>query len=173
MSGTGKRKTARHLRSCSVDLDVTVQLKHPRWKALLKPYCETVREACGAALAQERVQDSGSRIWGRLEMAVVLADDKFIRQLNRDYRGKDKPTNVLAFPSDEESQLGDVVLALETIEREAREQKKTVKNHTKHLLVHGTLHLLGYDHERKKDAAQMEALEIKILETLGVANPYL
>jgi len=162
-------------------LDLTIQLHHPRWKTLLRPYCKTVREACGAALQQ--MSDNRCQI---TEMAVVLADDDFIHDLNRTYRGKDKATNVLAFPNeslssdicyltsgDAKRHLGDLVLALETIEREAAEQKKTVKDHVKHLLVHGTLHLLGCDHKRVKDAACMEALEIKILKTLKVRNPYL
>jgi len=105
-------------------------------------------------------------------MAVVLADDAFIRELNRDYRGQDKPTNVLSFPG-EDAYLGDLILAYETVEREAREQGKSAKHHAIHLLVHGTLHLLGYDHMVAKDAARMEALEIKILKKQEIDNPYL
>ncbi|NBX02785.1 MAG: rRNA maturation RNase YbeY [Alphaproteobacteria bacterium] len=104
------------------------------------------------------------------EITVVLADDAFVKNLNRDFRGKDKPTNVLSFPGD--GHLGDIVLAFETIEREAKEQQKTFKAHVQHLLVHGTLHLLGHDHIKDAEAEKMEALEIKILKELGVANPY-
>lgn len=158
--------------------DITVQLKDPRWKSLLRPYCKTVREACEAAL-----QISGDRCQ-LTEMTVVLADDSFIGDLNRTYRGKNKATNVLAFPNENLSpdscyltppvkHLGDLVLALETIGREAKEQGKSFKDHTKHLLVHGTLHLLGHDHMKKREAETMEALEIKILKKLGIANPYL
>ena len=105
-------------------------------------------------------------------MTVVLANDAFIRELNKTYRGKNKPTNILSFEGEGEH-LGDLILAFETIEREAKEQNKSFKDHVRHLLVHGTLHLLRHDHERAKDAERMEALEIKILESLGVANPYL
>jgi len=168
-----------------VDSGITVQLKHPRWKSLLRPYCKTVRAACEAALPQLAV---GS--WQLAEITVVLANDDLIRDLNKTYRGKNKPTNVLAFPGIVQKDpnlptancqlptggtsrhLGDLVLALETIEREAKEQGKTFKDHAKHLLVHGTLHLLGYDHMKKREAQEMEALEIKILKKLGVANPY-
>jgi len=160
-NGIGRRKTARHRNV--VNSDVTVQLRHPRWKTRLKPYCKTVCEAIDAALSAEKIK--------RAEITVVLADDALIRQLNHEFRGKNKPTNILSFPGGDH--LGDLVLALETIEREAVEQGKTVKNHTKHLLVHGTLHLLGFDHEREKDAKKMEALEVKILKKLGIANPYL
>ena len=144
---------------------IAIQILDPRWKTLLKPYGKTVRDACGAALQKMS------------EMTVVLADDAFIRELNKTYRGKDKPTNVLAFPEGGSPQagayLGDLILALETVEREAKEQGKSFKEHTTHLLVHGTLHLLGYDHEGEKDAAHMEALEVKILKKLNVGNPYL
>lgn len=144
--------------------DITIQLQDARWKTRLRPYCKTVRAACESVLLSRKVHG---------EIAVVLADDAFAQQLNRDYRGKDKPTNVLSFPNDEAGQLGDIVLAFETVEREAAEQGKSFKHHAVHLLVHGTLHLLGYDHEIEKEAARMEKLEIKILDKLGVANPYL
>ena len=144
-------------------VDISVQLHTLRWRTLLRPYCKTVRMACAAALPNRE---------GAVEMAVVLADDAFIRELNRTYRGKDRPTNVLSFHGDD-AYLGDIVLALETIEREALEQKKSFKNHAVHLLVHGTLHLLGHDHEEEKAAQKMEKMEIKILKKLGVSNPYL
>jgi probable rRNA maturation factor len=166
-----------------VELDVTLQLEAPQWKKLLRPYCKTVRETCTAALLDTKI----AKLPCRWEIAVVLADDTFIRQLNRDYRGKDKPTNVLSFPANTlplkgggkgggqtlDPHLGDIVLALETIEREAVEQGKKPKHHATHLLIHGTLHLLGYDHEIDKDAKTMEALETKILAKLGIGNPYL
>ena len=155
---------------------ITIHIHTPRWKSRLRPYGRSVRSACAAALRKQGfgIRDSG---FGEEKITVVLADDAFIRTLNRDYRGKDKPTNVLSFPESRipnpESYLGDLVLALETIEREAKEQGKTFRDHTAHLLVHGTLHLLGHDHENDKDAAVMERLEIKILKTLGIGNPYL
>ena len=144
------------------NLTITYHVTEPRWKAKLKPYCKTVQSVCEAALPK-----------GRYELAVVLADDAFVRDLNRDYRGKDKATNVLSFPSDEKGCLGDIVLAFETVEREAAEQGKTFRHHACHLLVHGVLHLLGHDHEEEKEAVLMEQKEVKILKKLGIANPYL
>lgn len=149
-------------------LDVAIQLRHPGWKKLLRPYCKTTRAICEAAVADGLPRKRNASY----EMAVVLADDAFIRELNRDYRGQDKPTNVLSFPG-EDAYLGDLILAYETVEREAREQGKSAKHHAIHLLVHGTLHLLGYDHMVAKDAARMEALEIKILKKQEIDNPYL
>jgi probable rRNA maturation factor len=107
------------------------------------------------------------------EVSIVLTDDTNIQTLNRDYRGKDKPTNVLSFPQDDApGMLGDIVLAHETILREAEEQDKDFDSHLKHLVVHGCLHLLGYDHENDEDAEEMEALEVAILQKIGVKNPY-
>lgn len=105
------------------------------------------------------------------EVSVVLADNDFVQNLNREYRGKDKPTNVLSFPQDP-PMLGDIVLAFETIAREAVEQNKDFSAHLTHLLVHGTLHLLGYDHENDQEAQEMEGLEIEILKKMGINNPY-
>ncbi len=106
------------------------------------------------------------------EISIVFADDDFIRDLNKRYRGKDKPTNVLSFPQDGGHSLGDVVLAFETIKRESKDQKKKLKDHTAHMLAHGTLHLMGMDHENNTKAEEMESLEILILKGLGVKNPY-
>jgi probable rRNA maturation factor len=107
----------------------------------------------------------------------VLTDDAKIRALNRSWRGKDTATNVLSFPapaggSAEPRPLGDVVLARETIAREAVEQRIPAQDHLAHLTVHGVLHLLGYDHENDRDAETMERLEREILARLGVPDPY-
>lgn len=113
------------------------------------------------------------------EVSVVLADDPFVRRLNRDHRGKDKPTNVLSFPLEAAGApegarllLGDIVLAHRTIRREAKAEGKRIASHAAHMLVHGTLHLLGFDHERAKGARVMEAHEVRILRRLGVPDPY-
>jgi probable rRNA maturation factor len=106
------------------------------------------------------------------DLAVVLGDNAEIQRLNRDFRGKDTSTNVLSFPSDEPDEWGDIILAYETIADEALAQGKAFDAHLTHLLVHGMLHLLGYDHMDDAEAEQMEALEVEILAKLAVANPY-
>lgn len=118
----------------------------------------------------------------RVSVCVVLSDDVAVRDLNRDWRGKDKATNVLSFSVDPPQQtptdmpppmLGDIVLAFETVLAEAEDQKKQPLDHLTHLVVHGTLHLLGFDHEIEVEAEGMEALEAAILAGFGIANPYL
>lgn len=113
---------------------------------------------------------------GDYDIAVLLTGDDEMRALNRTWRGKDAPTNVLSFPAEETAQgpgfLGDVVLAYETTSKEAREGKLTLANHVNHLVVHGTLHLLGFDHMEEAEAERMEALERQALAALGIADPY-
>ncbi len=101
-----------------------------------------------------------------------FSNDAEIEALNKYYRGKAKPTNVLSFPSDEAGYLGDIILAFETVLRESSQQNKNFEHHTLHLIVHGLLHLLGYDHEKEKEAQKMEKLEISILAEFGIGNPY-
>ncbi len=118
----------------------------------------------------------------KYRVAVVFADDATLRQLNRDFRHKDKPTNVLSFPQfddftqfdslNDPIELGDIFLGFETIAREAGAQDKSLRDHVTHLLVHGLLHIMGYDHDTDKNATQMEAFEIDILTDLGIRNPY-
>ena len=120
------------------------------------------------------------------EVSFLWTDDATIHTLNRDFRGKDRPTNVLSFPSYTPQELkevlaappfqplplGDVVLAYETLEREALERHWPLSHHVFHLIVHGVLHLLGYDHEHEEETLLMEALEVRILALKGIANPY-
>lgn len=150
----------------SATIDISVE--SPRWSDF-PDAAETVRQAIGAVL-------SGGDAAGA-EVSVVLADDARIRELNRTWLGKDKATNVLSFPAangpdGEPRFLGDIVLACETIEREAEAEGKSFGHHVAHLAVHGALHLLGYDHERDSDAEAMERQERGILARLGIADPY-
>jgi len=118
-----------------------------------------------------------------VEFCVKLTSDSEIQRLNRIYRGKDKPTNVLSFPThvnlkefittiQEPLLLGDIVLAFETLQIEAQEQSKNFNDHLAHLVVHGVLHLLGYDHESEADASKMELLEAEILRFFNIKDPY-
>lgn len=135
----------------------------------------TVQRAARAALAGfEDAEAMG-------EISVALMDDASIRALNRDYRNKDAATNVLSFPLDGDDELlppgeivplGDIAVALETVQREAVTEEKAFSDHLSHMIVHGTLHLLGYDHELDDEAEEMEALEREVLATIGIADPY-
>ena len=124
----------------------------------------------------------------KVEISVTLTNDRRIRKINKLWLGKDKPTNVLSFPQIDATQkslkgvrvsvqnapllLGDVILAYETIAREAKAENKTLKAHVNHMVAHGVLHLLGFDHIYEKDALRMERLECDILAKLGYADPY-
>ena len=118
----------------------------------------------------------GPRAAGK-EIAVQVVAPATIRRLNREYRGKDKPTNVLSFPSTVPAgitpqPLGDIVICPAVLKREAREQGKSERAHWAHLIVHGTLHLVGYDHEADADAQRMERREVAVLRRLGFSDPY-
>jgi probable rRNA maturation factor len=152
---------------------VSVALRCAAWAKALPRAERFAQRVVGAVLDDRRV---GVR--RPAEVGVVLADDRFVRRLNRDHRGKDKSTNVLSFPLDDAGAkgrgllLGDVVLAYRTIQREAKAGGKSIGRHAAHLLVHGTLHLLGFDHERAPAARIMEGHEVRILKRLGVPDPY-
>ena len=113
---------------------------------------------------------------GIYEVTILLTDDAEMWELNRAWRGKDAPTNVLSFPASDQlaepGPLGDVVLAAETVLAEAADRNVPAADHAAHLVVHGMLHLLGFHHERNDEAAAMEALETKVLSRLGIADPY-
>jgi len=148
--------------------DIDVEIRSPLWEA--QPEAEpTVRAAMTAAAA---------RVPGDGEMSVLLADDLTVQALNRDWRGIDKPTNVLSFPAAAPKAtgvpilLGDVAVAFETLDREARAEKKPFLHHLAHLAVHGYLHLLGYDHQTDSEAEAMEALEREILAAMRIPDPY-
>lgn len=159
------RMTARNKMADDPDPTIDVTMMHPNWQSELPDIEERCRGAVLAAL-------SGRTASAGQEVSIVLADDAKVRELNSRYRGQDKPTNVLSFAQGEAGLLGDVVLAFETTKREAAEQRKTLGDHAGHLVVHGVLHLLGYDHESAKEARAMEAREREILAALGIADPY-
>jgi probable rRNA maturation factor len=152
-------------------IEVDAAVSDARWATLGDPEALARRavEAALAATDEASAQNVG--------VSVAFADDGAIQALNRDWRAKDQPTNVLAFPAPPMSApgprfLGDVALAYETVAREASAEGKSLADHALHLVVHGTLHLLGYDHETDQDAAAMEAAEVRALAALGVADPY-
>ena len=144
---------------------------------------QLARKAAEAAIAESafpQLADSERAV----EISVTLTGDEQVRALNTEWRGKDKPTNVLSFPMADERDLtranvdgpelllGDIILAHGVCEAEAADKGVSVEQHATHLLVHGTLHLLGYDHHEDRDAADMEAREVRALARLGIANPY-
>lgn len=154
---------------------LTLLILHEEWLAIGDVQA-TITAAYNAT--GNRITDVAGR-----EVALVLTSDADVRALNAQFRGKDKPTNVLSFPSEDASSiqaitgetlpLGDVVIAYETVMREAREEGKPPLHHLSHLTVHGLLHLAGYDHETDEDAERMEALEREILGELAIPDPYL
>jgi probable rRNA maturation factor len=145
-------------------LSIDIVVVSSRWKEAAKAK-SIVRRAVTQAAARTSTKAA--------ELAIVLTDDSGIRTLNRDWRGIDKATNVLSFPAKSApDHLGDVVLAFETIAHEARSEEKPFAHHLAHLAVHGFLHLVGYDHERSKDADRMERTERDILRDLAIPDPY-
>jgi probable rRNA maturation factor len=126
-----------------------------------------LKRAAAAALA-------GSGLKGKSGLTVLLSSDRKLRALNLDFRGKDKPTNVLSFPAEinKDGYRGDVAIAFGVTQKEAKAAGKSFSDHASHLVVHGVLHLAGHDHVRAKDAKMMEPLEVKILAKLGIADPY-
>lgn len=107
-----------------------------------------------------------------LSLSLLLTDDDEIRQLNNDFRQKDKATNVLSFPDGDNGYLGDIAISYDRVAEESQKENKPLNDHFVHLFVHGCLHLMGYDHENEDDAIAMELLEIKILHDIGIKNPY-
>lgn len=162
---------------------VDILIEEPRWEDLLPGLAETAVRAVFA----DRALDPA--LFG---VSLLGCDDARIKVLNAEFREKDKATNVLSWPawdlsaeedgglpeepepflSEERESLGDIAIAWETCAREAQEQGKSLSDHVTHLLVHGTLHLLGYDHVRDADAELMEKTEVRILDRLGISDPY-
>jgi probable rRNA maturation factor len=164
-------------------LSLDISVPSPLWRRL--PRARPIARETIAAAAAESEAPSIDRPEGRAslqtpyggDVSLCLADDAALRALNLNWRGIDKPTNVLSFPAapgrpGEATTLGDIALAYETLAREAEDLSVSLADHYRHLLVHGFLHLIGYDHEKDAEAERMEALETSILARLGVSDPY-
>jgi len=165
------------------EIDVSVSCR--LWEEAL-PDARALSRNAAQAVLREHGPEHGSDP-AHVEASIVLADDAFVQSLNRDYRDRDRPTNVLSFPVQEPNQgipargesltgmpvmLGDVVVAYETAAAEATEEGKTLGDHLCHLVVHGMLHLLGHDHQTPAAAEAMEKLEVDVLAGFNIANPY-
>ena len=159
-----RRPARARLRSPVVDILIESELWKPQRG--VRPLLRRAAAEAAAMLAAKPA-----------ELTIVLTDNKAIRRLNRAWRGKDEATNVLAFPASAgpngaQRHIGDIVIAYETLAREAAAQRKPLAHHLAHLAVHGFLHLSGHDHANEDDAAAMEDLEISILARLQIPNPY-
>jgi probable rRNA maturation factor len=143
---------------------IVLLIEEPRWRADVSAL-RAIRRAVRLALPKAQPGQS---------VTILLTGDAKLRALNSAFRGKDATTNVLSFPAVETdpSSLGDIALAYGLVKREARAQRKDFAAHAAHLALHGTLHLLGYDHEKAKDARIMESLETGLLADLGISDPY-
>lgn len=137
-----------------------------RWNQLSLPWEEEISHVL------EKTTETLARDFSPLEVSVVLSNNRQLQDLNKTFRHKDSPTNVLSFTSEVEGELGDIILAYETVMEEAQIANISPLHHTIHLIIHGFLHLLGYDHEEESDAHQMENMEIQILKVLNIQNPY-
>lgn len=156
-------------------LELEIGIESDDWSVV--PDAEALIRTAAAALAAHPL---ARELRGRAA-SIVLADDARVRGLNAAYRGKDAPTNVLSFPfepapgtplPEEDLYLGDIILAVETVLREADELEIPPSHHLQHLIVHGLLHLLGFDHIEDAEAEEMEGIEIRVLAGLGIADPY-
>lgn len=164
---------AASLSTFQMNVEISVDVRDAQWGV-------AVSDAAGLCrIAALETLFSAQAISAPVEISVVLADDDFVQELNRTWRDVDAPTNVLAFPCsdddgapDAERLLGDVIIAFQTTQREAADLRLPLEHHFAHLIVHGVLHLLGYDHIDDAEAAIMEKMEIQALANLGIDNPY-
>jgi probable rRNA maturation factor len=154
---------------------LALDIEDGRWMEALPNAAELIAQAVSLALADTQ---SGGRT---IEVGVRLVDDGTIQGLNRDWRGRDKPTNVLSFPLGDPGPvtdpdfpwlIGDIVMSYDTVTAEAIRDTKPLEHHVVHLAIHATLHLIGHDHEDEAEAEAMEAAEIALLATLGIPDPY-
>ena len=152
------------------NIDLSIECE--RWEAVdgLEKLAQTVIDAC--------LLETSQTLPVKAELSLLFCDDPAIRMLNKTWRNKDAPTNVLSFPVPTRKgrtpspMLGDIVIAYETTAAEAKRDHKTLRDHTAHLIAHGFLHLMGHDHEIEAEAETMEAAERRILQHLGIADPY-
>jgi probable rRNA maturation factor len=163
-----------------MNIEIEIQIHDSAWSTALPEAGSVARRAVSAAL--DEVPPPG--IPAEVELAVILADDGFVQRLNKDYRGEDRPTDVLSFAAQETTgrsvphaegmplQLGDVIIAFETVERDCDAANITLVDHLSHLVIHGVLHLLGHDHDEPKAEGAMRALERSALKRLGIGDPY-
>jgi probable rRNA maturation factor len=151
-------------------LEIDVNVATPAWRRVAN--LEDLAKEC----VHQSLAVSGAALAPECEISVTFCDDAAIQALNADWRGKDQPTNVLSFPTpgalERKPLLGDVIVAFETVAKEAEQQGKLLRAHTAHMVAHGFLHLIGYDHETAAEAERMEALERKIAMALGFPDPY-
>ncbi|MCL4677598.1 MAG: rRNA maturation RNase YbeY [Alphaproteobacteria bacterium] len=166
-------------------MQIDLTLHDTRWRAEI-PDVEILTERA-LNQAKNHPEISVRLLMGRVkdtEVSITLSNDEFVQKLNREYREQDKPTNVLSFPmTDEDDQempeekvgiisFGDIIMAFETVKSESAQQKKALRDHFTHLLIHGFLHLLHFDHTQEEEAQEMERLEAEILATMNIDNPY-
>lgn len=155
-------------------LTADIRFEDRSWKRRLPDVAELT-----VPVLKQALKMAGWPAKAEAEVSIVYSNDNKVQALNHDWRGKDRPTNVLSFPQIEDigdigpyAHLGDIILAYQTISREAKEQGKAFQAHLTHLLVHGLLHLLGHDHMTGREAEKMEKLEVQIMAKLGYADPY-
>jgi probable rRNA maturation factor len=163
-------------RTRETQLRLALEIEDPRWVAALPNAAELLEKAIALALA-EIGNDART-----IEVGVRLVDDGTIQALNRDWRGRDKPTNVLSFPLGDPGPvgdpdfpwlIGDIVMSFDTVTAESVRDGKPLEHHVIHLAIHATLHLIGHDHEDDAEADAMEAAEVRLLAGLGIPDPYL
>jgi len=155
------------------DYMIDIAIEDEIWHAAIQDIEKMTQDIISETIKHDKINAQA------IEVSVLLTNDAQIQELNKTYRQKDKPTNVLSFPQTDKNEvdspflmLGDIVIAFDTIHREAEEQDKKLSDHYTHMLVHGCLHLLHYDHLNEEEAQQMETAEIKTLNKFGVKNPY-
>jgi probable rRNA maturation factor len=165
-------------------IDITIAIHDHRWHEVSSSFENYVEHVCRAVLTHQKtkLQEYCPAVLSEvIGIAAVFTDGKEIQQLNKQFRGKDVPTNVLSFaadmdglqPDDQEIILGDMIFAYDVIAEEATAQRKHFVHHLTHMIVHGLLHLLGYDHIIEHEAEEMEAIESLILAEFSIPNPYM